>query len=217
MGEDRWLTLGGNSSSALTPCSPNAKCDPRIATRLATSLFGCYRASEANDPETFIAAVAATLATYPEPIARQVCDRSGLPSQSKWLPSIAELREACDRAMAPIRAAERREREREHTQQVIAGHKAPVGSPEHRRVVEGCRRLRESMDLNAAVGLEVDLSKLDARRAQTPEARELAVRLHEDRLTKLTADFAAAPPVVKTPALAAYLERMRVVDPVEEF
>lgn len=47
----------------------------------------------------FIAAAAATLACYPESVASQVCHPvEGLPREQKFLPSIAEIREACEKA-----------------------------------------------------------------------------------------------------------------------
>ena len=88
------------------------------------------------------------LASYPEAVAVKVCDPiRGLPSKSKWLPSIAEIREACETEMVWHYAVERRERVRAET---LAGrdrgHKPPVGSPEHQRVVKGFAQLREVME-----------------------------------------------------------------------
>ena len=60
-------------------------------------LFGCYRTGLANDPETYTMAVAATLADYPPEVIQHVTDpRTGLPAKCKWLPSVAEVREACE-------------------------------------------------------------------------------------------------------------------------
>jgi hypothetical protein len=65
-------------------------------------LFGCYRASEANDPKIFVAAAAAILEQYPPNIGHAVCSPiGGLPAALKWLPSIAEIREACDARQPP--------------------------------------------------------------------------------------------------------------------
>jgi hypothetical protein len=42
-------------------------------------------------------AVAATLAEYPKEVVQHVTDpRSGLPAKLKFLPSVAEVREACE-------------------------------------------------------------------------------------------------------------------------
>lgn len=61
-------------------------------------LFGCYRKGDANDPEIYTAAIAATLADYSLEVVQYVTDpRTGLASKLKWLPTVAEVREECDR------------------------------------------------------------------------------------------------------------------------
>ena len=61
------------------------------------------------------------LSGYPEAIVREVCDPvRGLPSEDKWLPSVAEIRVACERKMQPLRDQERRDRLRGET---LAGRK----------------------------------------------------------------------------------------------
>ena len=65
-------------------------------------MFGCYRRGEANDPDTYVAAVAMVLSNYPAEIVRTITDPySGLPSrksQTGWsgLPDVADVREACE-------------------------------------------------------------------------------------------------------------------------
>lgn len=60
-------------------------------------LFGCYRKADANDPEIYTMAVAATLAEYSPEVIEFVTDpRTGLPAKLKWLPTVAEVREACE-------------------------------------------------------------------------------------------------------------------------
>ena len=60
-------------------------------------MFGCYRKAEASDPEVYAAATAAVLSEYSRDIIEYITDpRSGLPSKSQWLPSVYEVRRACD-------------------------------------------------------------------------------------------------------------------------
>lgn len=60
-------------------------------------MFGCYRKAEASDPEIYAAATAAVLAEYPQEVVDYVTDpRTGLPSNSQWLPSVYEVRKACN-------------------------------------------------------------------------------------------------------------------------
>lgn len=67
------------------------------ATERARLLLGCYRSGDANDPETYVAAIAAMLAHYPEQIITDVTHPvSGLPSQKSWLPTVKEVRDACE-------------------------------------------------------------------------------------------------------------------------
>jgi hypothetical protein len=151
---------------------------------MATRLFGCYRASDANDPRTYIAAATATLACYPEPIVRLVCDPvSGLPSQDKWLPSIAEIRVACDRLMAPAHAQERRDRVRSETLARRDSSKAATGSVEHTRTVKSFK----------------ELGALWPRPQLPPKAAP--------------ADYTCSAPLVNTAEFANYLNTMREENP----
>lgn len=60
-------------------------------------MFGCYRKAEASDPEIYAAATAAVLSDYTQDIVDFVTDpRTGLPVTSKWLPSVFEVKAACE-------------------------------------------------------------------------------------------------------------------------
>lgn len=89
-----------------------------MATERAAILFGCYRKGDAADPEIYTAAIAAVLSRYPAEVVVTVTDpRTGLPSRCQWLPTVKEVRDACEAEMEPVRAAERREwieRQQEH-------------------------------------------------------------------------------------------------------
>jgi hypothetical protein len=68
-----------------------------FAAERAGLMFGCFPRGQANDPEIYTMAIAAVLAEYPREVILAVTDpRSGLPRKVKWLPSVAELAEACD-------------------------------------------------------------------------------------------------------------------------
>jgi len=82
------------------------------AKRGARRLLGCYRTGDANDPETYIAAVVSVLARYPDSVIRDVTEpATGLPAKLKWLPSISEIREECDILAARIARREQLDRE----------------------------------------------------------------------------------------------------------
>lgn len=70
---------------------------PALAAERARLLFGCYRKGDANDPETYTAAIAAILTEYPPEVIRIATDpRTGIARKSKWMPNPAELAEECD-------------------------------------------------------------------------------------------------------------------------
>lgn len=87
-----------------------AEIDSYAAER-ARLLLGCYRTGEANDPQTYVAAITAVLSRYPVDVITAVTHPvTGLPIEVKWLPSVLEVREACERAMLPIRSQVAREK-----------------------------------------------------------------------------------------------------------
>jgi hypothetical protein len=74
-------------------------------------LFGCYRRGDANDPDTYVAAIAATLARYSEQIITDVTHPvTGLPSKKSWLPTVKEVFDACEELDEKVRQAIARER-----------------------------------------------------------------------------------------------------------
>jgi Protein of unknown function (DUF2826) len=77
----------------------------RTAVERARLLFGCYRKGDANDPETYTAAVAAILADYEVEVIMRVTDpRTGIPRHLKFMPNPAEVAEACDAKKKSIEA-----------------------------------------------------------------------------------------------------------------
>ncbi len=86
------------------------------ATSRAGLMFGCYRRAEASDPEIYAAATAAVLSEYPQDVIDFITDpRTGLPSTSQWLPSVYEVRKACEERADHLAKIElvRKKRERE--------------------------------------------------------------------------------------------------------
>jgi hypothetical protein len=173
--------LGDASRLALSPSGRSANCEPEVAAARATLLFGYYPRNEANDPEIFITGATAMLASYPEIVVERVCDPlRGLPSKSKFLPSIAEIREVCEREMIWHDAVERRERERRHTDEVLAP--APPATAESRRNV------REMANgLTAELNAKGEPRKIDFRKPRDARAAEASRRHFEARLEELKA------------------------------
>jgi hypothetical protein len=80
------------------------------ATQRARLLLGCYRRGDANDPDTYVAAITATLARYPEDVIRDVTHpATGLPTQKDFLPTVREVYLACEEIVRPRREQAARE------------------------------------------------------------------------------------------------------------
>ena len=75
------LTVSSKKSAPST--SDQSRITPYAAER-AGLLFGSFRKGEANDPETFVAVIAATLARYPEDVITTVTHFTGLPTQQDF-------------------------------------------------------------------------------------------------------------------------------------
>lgn len=70
-------------------------------------MAACYRRDDAVDAEIYAAAMVAVLMEYPIEVVEHVTDpRTGLPRSLKWLPSVAEVAEACDQRQEAIRKAQ---------------------------------------------------------------------------------------------------------------
>lgn len=67
-------------------------------------MFGCYRKGDANDPDTYTAAIAAVFSEYePEVVRRATDPRTGIARVSKFLPNPAEVSAACDAIVASMK------------------------------------------------------------------------------------------------------------------
>lgn len=81
------------------------------AAKRARLLFGCYRKGDANDPETYVAAITAVLSRYEEQVIRAVTHPAkGLPIRTQFLPTVKEVFDACEEIAAPKREAEARKK-----------------------------------------------------------------------------------------------------------
>ena len=66
----------------------------------ARILFGCYRRGDANDPEQYVASVAAVLTLYDPDLIREVTDpRTGISTKDKYcdyMPNSGQIKVYCD-------------------------------------------------------------------------------------------------------------------------
>jgi hypothetical protein len=125
----QFMTLHDASRNVSTPARSHSAslqlvstCSEPLAADRARILFGCYRRGDAEDREIYVGAVCAILASYPEAVARRVTDpRTGLPGTSHYLPTVADVRAACEREMEPVRAEHRRKLQRQRNQAIFGG------------------------------------------------------------------------------------------------
>lgn len=106
-------------------------------------MFGCYRRGDANDPDTYVAAIAAMLATYPEDVIQTVTNpTTGLPRKSPFLPSVSEVAAACDAEMKAeieeVRRARAIEKQFAERRQFEEERKGP--KPTYNELVARCAR-----------------------------------------------------------------------------
>src|SRR5215475_4819977 len=101
-----------NSQKRLNGGSSHSGLAPDYLLNRAELLFACYRKDEAHDPQTYSAAVAAVLGDgYSREVVEYVTDpRTGIPSKQKFLPAVAEVREACDARASHLDRMQRYER-----------------------------------------------------------------------------------------------------------
>ena len=109
---DRLPPIDPTALVAPSPSYENTLATLTEAKKGAARLLGCFRAGDANDPETYTAAVIAVLNRYPIEVIREVTEpATGLPSISKWLPTISEIRNECDVLVGRIETRARLDRE----------------------------------------------------------------------------------------------------------
>ena len=117
----------------------------------AQMLLGCYRTGDAHDPQVYVAAVIAVLSDYPPDIVAAVTDpRTGIPSRIKWLPTIAEIKDACEDIAGPRRRmAEWETRSRAQLAE-RARLESPDGTTERERITEGFKQLHARLQPDKA-------------------------------------------------------------------
>ncbi len=108
---------------------------PVEATDYAKQLLGFYPAREVNDAQAYAMGISAMFSAYPAKYVRAVCNPvTGLPSRLKWLPTLAETKEALEgeklrrerivaNAMWVVRAANEKRKEAELEAEIAAGRK----------------------------------------------------------------------------------------------
>lgn len=108
------LLQSDNTLRTESPSESGQKLWQRVTEAYATErvgfLLGQYAKARPHEPTIYIAALAAILSEYPLEVVEYVTDpRTGLASTHKWIPEPAEVREACEAQVAPLRRKHQRE------------------------------------------------------------------------------------------------------------
>jgi hypothetical protein len=122
--ENQMHKLAGSWQQSTRTSNDSAR-RTRIA-ELAKILLGCYRTGDANDPAIYAGAIIAVLSDYPLDVIEAAVDpRTGLPAQSKWLPTVAEVKDFCEARMIPRRMQAQGLRQLEEREQLAIEHQWP--------------------------------------------------------------------------------------------
>lgn len=97
------------SKQHLTQSSINSTESKKLALYHAKLILGCYRTDDVSDPQVFVTGVATVLSRYAADVGARLSDpKDGIAGRIKWLPTISEIREECDRLTAADMAAAKR-------------------------------------------------------------------------------------------------------------
>lgn len=96
----RLASVGPQSGSQQSSSkeTSSSRPDPAYCLRRAKAICGCYRRDEAQDPETFAAALALVLGDYPTSIVDFIADpRTGVITKYPMgLPNVGQIKQFCD-------------------------------------------------------------------------------------------------------------------------
>lgn len=108
--------------------------------------MGSYRKGEAADPEVYVTSVATVLTRYPATVARYVTDPvHGLPGKTNWLPTIAEVRAACEAEMKPRYEQMARLKRYHESQKLLAAPEMPDAETRAKAVERWEKQIRPEM------------------------------------------------------------------------
>ena len=102
-----------------------------MAADKCARLLGQFRRNDADDPETFVVALTAIMAQYPVPVLDAICSPTeGLSTKGSFVPSLFEIREACNETMRLMIARWRLDQlPPERRNRFAPGHKKPEALP----------------------------------------------------------------------------------------
>lgn len=162
----------------LSASSKPTLCSQDFAEAAATIVLGAYRNTEVSSPKVYIKTTAAVMTCFTQEIVQEAFDpRTGLQTHQKWLPTVSEIREACEKV-----AGERANRAR---RALLNQHHVLIDTP------QGLKPEAEAARL---------LTGPNAPRARTAEER---ARIADEALRRFRASAPPPEPVAVSKGLAA--------------
>lgn len=132
------LTVCSTPSQVSTTTGQDETLLKIYAAERSRLLFGCYRKGDANDPDTYVAAITAVLSRYPRDVIKAVTHPAkGLPVRTNFLPTVKEVYDACEEIVQPRRKADARKKriEKQLAERAETDRPSyPPGAPEARAV-----------------------------------------------------------------------------------
>lgn len=127
---------------------PVPQCDYEYAVQCASRIMDLYPSKNVGNPETFIVAVVEALLEFPRPVVTALMHpRHGIASQSKFVPSLAEIVNFCEILMEKRSQGIREARERLavlERRERLARDKIIIDEPQNRES-QGFQKLAFSM------------------------------------------------------------------------
>lgn len=99
---DKLPDVAGSRGLSQSSETPSSAWKQKEILTAAKNLLGCYRTGDANDPEIYITAAVRVMSQYPLDVVQRVVDPiTGLPGKINWLPTVKEIRDACQEIYGP--------------------------------------------------------------------------------------------------------------------
>jgi hypothetical protein len=139
-------------------------------------MFGCYRKDEVADPDFYLTAAVGILTRYQRETIMRVTDpRTGLPSTSKFLPSIAELKEVCEKEQAWFDERSARELQRANQFKYREEYEKEQAHRHNRPTYDELKKAAgPNWGLSAAADSEEEIRRKEAMRASVERANNIA-------------------------------------------
>lgn len=164
------------------------------AAQRAKLLLGCYRTGDANDPETYVAAITAVLARYPEEVITEVTHPvMGLPSKKGWLPTVKEVSDACKQSYEPI--AENEARLKRIAEQFARQERERTGEKPTIQMLK--EKYGDNWGITSAEPVKTSEQKIEANRAACERAQARVRAEYEEMGMAPPSKFALSPTALR--------------------